>query len=383
MFPVRPAPFIEAAADARYMRAAIALSRRGWGQTYPNPSVAALVVRFDGHRQWIVARGVTAPGGRPHAERIALQQAGEQARGATLYVTLEPCNRHSRTGFGPSCTDQIIASGITRVVMAARDPSPFADGKGVQRLRQAGIEVVTSHDGDNAERSHRGHAFRITKDRPLVQLKLAMTADGFAAASTRLAITGEEAQAHVHLMRAEADAIMVGIATVLADDPALTCRLPGLFERSPIRVVMDSALRLPLSSALVTGATLVPLWVFAAIDAPAEPEMALRKAGVEVMRVAQHASGLDLRAMLSLLAARGITRLMLEGGPTLANAFASADLVDEARLWRSPTALAALTDTTGLAAIGPALENWLNRTDVQEVDHFTAGPDHCTVFERP
>jgi diaminohydroxyphosphoribosylaminopyrimidine deaminase / 5-amino-6-(5-phosphoribosylamino)uracil reductase len=382
MFPVRPAPFIEAAADARYMRAALSLSRRGWGQTYPNPSVAALVVRFDGHRQWIVGRGVTAPGGRPHAERIALQQAGEQAKGATLYVTLEPCNRHSRTGFGPSCTDQIIASGISRVVMAARDPSPFADGKGVLRLRQAGIEVVTSHDGDEAERSHRGHAFRITKDRPLVQLKLAMTADGFAASNEKLAITGEEARAHVHLMRAEADAIMVGITTVLNDDPALTCRLPGLFERSPIRVVMDSQLQLPLSSALVSSATLVPLWVFAAIDAPAEREMALRRAGVEVMRVARHASGLDLGAALSLLAARGITRLMLEGGPRLANAFAAADLVDEARLWHAPHALATLTKDEGLVAMGPALKNWLTRADVEQVDTFDAGADHCTVFER-
>jgi diaminohydroxyphosphoribosylaminopyrimidine deaminase / 5-amino-6-(5-phosphoribosylamino)uracil reductase len=382
MFPVRPAPFIEAAADARYMRAAIALSRRGLGLTYPNPSVAALVVRFDGHRQWVVGRGVTAPGGRPHAERFALHQAGEAARGATLYVTLEPCNRHSRTGFGPSCTDQIIASGVTRVVMAARDPSPFADGGGVLRLRQAGIEVAASAEGEEAERIHRGHALRITAHRPLVQVKLAMTADGFAAAQGPLPITGEAARAHVHLMRAEADAIIVGINTVLADDPELTCRLPGLYERSPIRVVMDSELRLPLTSKLVRDATLVPVWVFAAVDAPVDREMALRQAGVEVMRVERSGSGLDLKAALGLLADRGITRLMLEGGPTLANAFAGADLLDEVRLWRSPQMLADLAKGAGLPAIGAALARWLDRADVSARESLVAGTDTCRTLER-
>ncbi len=260
MLPVRPAPFIEAEADHRYMRAALALSRRGLGLTYPNPSVAAIVVRFDGHRQWVVGRGVTAPGGRPHAERIALQQAGEAARGATLYVTLEPCNRHSRTGFGPSCTDQIIASGLARVVMAGRDPSPFADGRGVQRLRQAGIEVVQSEARAAAESINRGHRLRMALGRPFTQLKLAMTADGFAGDGGPLRITGEESFAATHLMRAEADAIAIGIGTALADDPELTCRLPGLQDRSPIRIVFDRAARLPLASRLVQGATLTPLW---------------------------------------------------------------------------------------------------------------------------
>ncbi len=383
MFPVRPAPFIEAAADARYMRAAIALSRRGLGLTYPNPSVAAIAVRFDGHRQWVVGRGVTAPGGRPHAERVALQQAGEFARGATLYVTLEPCNRHSRTGFGPSCTDQIIGSGISRVVMAARDPSPFADGKGVQRLRQAGIEVAASYDGDEAARVNRGHCLRITAHRPLVQLKLAMTADGFAAADRRpLAITGEETRAHVHLMRAEADAIMVGIGTVLADDPELTCRLPGLLERSPIRVVVDSDLQLPLGSKLVRDATLVPVWAIASVDAPAEREFTLRKSGVEVMRVVRQDDGLDLHAALGLLADRGITRLMVEGGPKLADALARNDLLDEVRLWRAASSISALSLGQGLAAIGPSLETWLKRADVMDRETFPAGHDVCTVYER-
>ncbi len=382
MLPVRPAPFIEAAADQRFMRAAIALSRRGLGLTYPNPSVAAIVARFDGHRQWIVGRGVTAAGGRPHAERIALQQAGEAAKGATIYVTLEPCNRHSRTGFGPSCTDQIIASGVARVVIAARDPSHFADGKGIQRLRHAGIEVVAFDDGGQAARINRGHFLRVTERRPLVQLKLAMTADGFAAAAGPLPITGEEARAHTHLMRAEADAIMVGVNTVLADDPELTCRLPGLEDRSPIRVVMDGGLRTPLGSRLLRDATLVPVWIITAIDAPAAEEAALRRAGAEVLRVRRGEAGLDLRAALGLLADQGVTRLMLEGGPKLANAFAAENLVDEARLWRAQTPLAALSGKPGLPAVGPALAQWLARADVSETDQLEAGPDLRITYER-
>jgi diaminohydroxyphosphoribosylaminopyrimidine deaminase / 5-amino-6-(5-phosphoribosylamino)uracil reductase len=383
MFPVRPAPFIEAAADARYMRAAIALSRRGLGVTYPNPSVAAIAVRFDGHRQWVVGRGVTAPGGRPHAERIALQQAGEAARGATLYVTLEPCNRHSRSGFGPSCSDQIIAAGISRVVMAGRDPSAFADGHGVNRLRQAGIEVAQSDERQAAERLTRGHALRVTQNRPLVQAKLAMTVDGFAAAGGPLPITGEAARAHVHLMRAEADAIMIGIGTALADDPELTCRLPGLLDRSPIRIVMDSDLRLPPGSRLAKGATLTPLWVFAATDAPAEKENILRGAGIEVMRVSRGPSGLDLREVLGLVAARGITRLMLEGGPGLADSFAKGDLIDELRLWTSPHAVSRFSQQPGLPAIGPALARWMANTGSAPKETLAADADLCTIYERP
>ena len=380
MLPVRPAPFIESIADERYMRAALNLSRRGLGLTYPNPSVAALVVRFDGHRHIIVGRGVTAPGGRPHGERLALQQAGSAAAGATLYVTLEPCNRHSRTGFGPSCTDAIIASGIARVVTSASDPSQFANGDGIRRLRMAGVEVLTGLFAAAGETINHGHKLRIGLHRPLVQLKLAMTADGFAAASALepVAITGAETRAHVHMMRAEADAIMVGIGTALADDPELTCRLPGLEERSPIRVIMDSTLRLPLQSKLVATATLTPVWVFCSVAATESRATSLRAKGVEVMRVETDKDGyLSLPDALKLLADRGITRLMAEGGPNLANSLAKADIIDELRLWQSENRL-----ITGLPALLPHLDKWRHRPDVTISQRNPVGADVCTVYEK-
>jgi diaminohydroxyphosphoribosylaminopyrimidine deaminase/5-amino-6-(5-phosphoribosylamino)uracil reductase len=377
--PVRPAPFVEGATDRRMMQAALALARRGLGATYPNPSVAALVVRHEWGGPVIVGRGVTAPGGRPHAERIALRQAGDLARGATIYVTLEPCNRHSRSGFGPSCSDQIIAAGIARVVAASADPSPFADGEGPRRLERAGIEVTMGVLAVDAAALNRGHLERVRSGRPLVQLKLAVTADGFAAAIDRrpLPITGEDARRHVHMMRAEADAIMIGIGTALADDPELTCRLPGLADRSPTRVVLDPDLRLPTDGRLARGATLAPLWIFAAVDAPAEREAALRRIGAEVMRTPREGRGLALGEALALLGARGITRLMLEGGPTLAEAFAAADLLGEAHILTGPAAVGA-----GVPAIGPALGRWL-------AAHPPSGPsrrlgvDTLTIHEAP
>jgi diaminohydroxyphosphoribosylaminopyrimidine deaminase / 5-amino-6-(5-phosphoribosylamino)uracil reductase len=380
-FPVRPAPHVEAALDERFMRATIALSRRGLGLTFPNPSVGAMIVAFDGPRFRVLGRGVTAPGGRPHAERIALQEAGEAARGATLYVSLEPCNRHSRSGFGPSCTDQIAAAGIARIVFASSDPSSFADGVGVRRLRQAGIEVKASLLAPEADRTHQGHLIRIVKKRPHVALKLAQSADGFAGrVGQEIEITGPAARSHVHLMRAQADAILVGIGTVLADDPELTCRLPGLSDRSPTRIVLDSQLRLPLASRLVATATLVPVWVIAASDADDAREQALRAAGIEVLRVERRNDVLDLDAAIRLLGDLGITRLMLEGGPSLAEAFAKAGLVDALHLWTAAKPLCG--EGEAIPALGPALENWRKAPDIATVDRFDAGGDICEIFER-
>src|SRR5579871_4429479 len=220
------------AADLRFMQLALVLGRRGLGRTWPNPAVGAVIVK-DGV---IIGRGWTQPGGRPHAEVEALARAGDAARSATMYVTLEPC---SHFGKSPPCADAVIAAGIARVVSAIEDPNPEVAGQGHARLRAAGIAVDVGLGAEEARRDHAGHILRMTKGRPRVLLKLAISADGMAGAAggKPVAITGEEVRERVHLMRAENDAIMVGIGTVLADDPMLTCRLLGMAGRSPVRVV--------------------------------------------------------------------------------------------------------------------------------------------------
>jgi diaminohydroxyphosphoribosylaminopyrimidine deaminase/5-amino-6-(5-phosphoribosylamino)uracil reductase len=320
--------------DLRFMQLALTLGRRGLGNAWPNPAVGAVVVK-DGV---VLGRGWTQPGGRPHAETEALGRAGAQARGATLYVTLEPCSHHGRT---PPCADAIVAAGITRVVSALGDPNPKVAGEGYGRLRAAGIAVSEALCADEARRDHAGHIRRIRDGRPHVMLKLAVSADGKAALAGRMPvqITGEATRARVHLMRAMSDAILVGIGTVIADDPALTCRLPGMSKASPVRVVLDPGLRLPLTSQLVKTARDIPVWAFCATDTPSERERLLSEQGVTVIRTASKDGMLDLAAVLHALSERGITRLMVEGGPRVAASFLRADLVDEAALLRGPAAI--------------------------------------------
>src|SRR6185312_1043919 len=260
-------PPADPALDLRFMELALALGRRGLGRTWPNPAVGAVVVK-DGV---IVGRGWTQPGGRPHAETEAIKRAGKAARGATLYATLEPCSHHGKT---PPCVDAIIRAGIARVVSAVDDPNPQVAGQGYAKLRERGIVVDTGLGAEEATRAHAGHLRRMREGRPQVLLKLAVSADGKAALAGRkpTAITGDEARTRVHLMRAETDAILVGIGTVLSDDPHLTCRLPGMRERSPVRVILDARLRIPLSTSLVGTAGDVPTWVFGASSASAMAE---------------------------------------------------------------------------------------------------------------
>lgn len=363
--------------DARFMALAATLGRRGLGQTSPNPSVGAVIVRREGGTPVIVGRGVTQPGGRPHAETEALRRAGEAARGATMYVTLEPCSHHGKT---PPCADAIVAAGIARVVSALEDPNPEVAGQGHARLRAAGITVEVGLGSEEARRDHAGHIRRIRDARPNVLLKLAVSADGKAGLPGRrpVALTGEAARDRVHLMRAQNDAIMVGIGTALADDPMLTCRLPGMAQRSPLRVVLDSRLRLPPSSALARTARERPVLVVAGEAAPAGNAAALEALGVTVLRAETDGGALALPAVLRLLAGRGITRLMVEGGPMLAAALVKADLVDEAALFRAPRTvgegidalegmpLSALTQSSRLVArasetIGDDTLEWLER----------------------
>jgi diaminohydroxyphosphoribosylaminopyrimidine deaminase/5-amino-6-(5-phosphoribosylamino)uracil reductase len=365
--------------DERFMRLALALGDRHLGLTWPNPSVGAVVVGERGGEPTILGQGVTQPGGRPHAERLALDQAGEGARGATLYVTLEPCAARSANGDGPSCTDLAIASGIKRLVIGAPDPSPFAQGAGFPRLEAAGIEVVTDVLAQEAARAHRGHVLRVKVGRPTVMLKFARTADGYAArrAGPRLFISGEVSNNRTHLFRAHHDVIMVGIGTVLADDPLLTVRLPGLEHRSPVRVVIDSGLRTPLTSKLVQSAVEVPFWIVTAENAPVDAERALAAAGVEVMRVEAPEGRVDLNAALRLLGIRGVTRVFSEGGPALGEALIEADLVDTFALATSRTALG----EPGVPALGPRLERALVEI-FHHVGSEDLGADQLDIFER-
>jgi diaminohydroxyphosphoribosylaminopyrimidine deaminase/5-amino-6-(5-phosphoribosylamino)uracil reductase len=333
------------AADQRFMQLALTLGRRGLGRTWPNPAVGAVVVK-DGV---IVGRGWTRPGGRPHAEPVALAQAGDAARGATLYVTLEPC---SHFGKSPPCTDAVIAAGIKRVVSAIEDPNPEVAGQGHARLRAAGIAVDIGVGAAEAARDHAGHFRRIRDKRPHVILKLAVSTDDKIAAAGRkpVAISGDAAKARMHLLRAQCDAVLVGIGTVLADDPLLTCRLPGMEAWSPVRVVLDSALRIPPTSRLVQSARATPLWVMTTSLGEAAAATMLGAAGAQVIRLAATSTprrAPNLSAVLRALAERGITRLLVEGGARVALSFVAAGMVDEFWLLRGESSIGA----EGVAAL--------------------------------
>jgi len=364
------------AADQRFMQLALTLGRRGQGRTWPNPAVGAVVVR-DGV---IIGRGWTQPGGRPHAEPEALKRAGEAARDATLYVTLEPC---SHVGKSPPCADAIIAAGIARVVSAIEDPNPEVAGQGHARLRAAGISVDIGLGALEAARDHAGHFRRIRDKRPHVILKLAVSSDNKIGAAGRkpVAISGEAARARVHLLRAQCDAILVGIGTVQADDPLLTCRLPGMEARSPVRIVLDRSLRIPGTSRLVHSARETPLWVMTSNLSEAPAAMKLGAAGAQVIRVATTSTppGLDLSAVLHALSEKGVTRLLVEGGARVASSFVTLGLVDEIWLLRGADPVGA----DGIAALDA-----LPLTSITQSPAFrvraseTLQKDTLTIYER-
>jgi diaminohydroxyphosphoribosylaminopyrimidine deaminase/5-amino-6-(5-phosphoribosylamino)uracil reductase len=330
--------------DNSAMRAALGLARRGLGNVWPNPAVGCVIVN---HGR-VVGRGWTQPGGRPHAETEALARAGAAARGGTAYVTLEPCCHWGQT---PPCADALIAAGIRRVVVAVEDPDRRVAGGGVARLRQAGLTVVTGVAEAEAAEINAGFFHRVRLGRPLVTLKLATSLDGriATAAGESRWITGPAARQRAHLLRANHDAILVGTGTVLADDPQLTCRLPGLGERSPVRVVLDRQLRLPLAARLFAEARQVPTWVVALPSADPAKQRALRDAGVEIIEGETDPAGhLDLAAALRRLGERGLTRLLIEGGGQLAAALLRAGLVDRLVWLQAPLLLGG----DGVPAVG-------------------------------
>jgi diaminohydroxyphosphoribosylaminopyrimidine deaminase / 5-amino-6-(5-phosphoribosylamino)uracil reductase len=324
------------AIDCTFMRLAVQFARRGLGSTAPNPSVGAVIVCSDTGE--VIAMGRTQPSGRPHAETEAIRRAGPRARGATLYVTLEPCSHHGKTG---PCAEAIIKAGLKRVVVANTDPDQRVSGRGLAILRSAGIDVLAGVLDAEARWLHAGHLLRVTEGRPFVQLKLAVSADGLIAPGTGgrpVWITGEQARAQGHLLRARTDAILIGRGTEAADDPALTCRLPGLEHRSPQRVVVDTRLSISPKSQLIKTAknprTIIlfdPDMVAGDLEKRAQP---LKDAGAWLIDVRSIGGGwLDLPAVVRGLARLGITRLLVEGGPTVARSFLEQSLVDEVVLF--------------------------------------------------
>jgi diaminohydroxyphosphoribosylaminopyrimidine deaminase / 5-amino-6-(5-phosphoribosylamino)uracil reductase len=318
--------------DAAEMQAALALAGRGLGRVWPNPAVGCLLVR-DRH---VVGRGWTQPGGRPHAETEALKRAGDLARGATAYVTLEPCDHEGATG---PCSSALIEAGITRAVVAIEDSDPRVAGRGISRFREAGISVTTGVCRAEAAALNRGFLLRVTEGRPLITLKLATSLDGRIATACGDSkwITGEQARAHAHHLRARHDAVLVGSGTALADDPALTCRLPGMEAWSPVRVIADSRLRLPTSAEVVRTAGNLATWVITGPDSHEARRRALVAAGVQVIEVDPDIDRRpEPRAMARALAERGLTRVLLEGGGELAAAFLRAGLIDRVAWFHAP-----------------------------------------------
>lgn len=357
------------------MAHALRIGRRTLGATGANPAVGCVIVN-DGV---LVGAGWTGEGGRPHAETRALGMAGRAASGATAYVTLEPCSHHGST---PPCAGALIEAGLARVVTALKDPDPRVLGRGHAALREAGIVVETGVLADGARRDLAGYLSRNIGQRPHVTLKLAVSEDGMIAAKpgAPTAITGEAAGARVHLLRAEADAILVGVSTVVADDPLLTCRLPGLEGRSPVRVVSDSRLSLPHGCRLARTAREVPVWLLT-IEPEDSPKMqTVRNLGVTPMRCTGTADGkVDLAEAMARLAGRGINRVLAEGGAHMARALLEADLVDEIQLFTASKRLG----PGGLDALaGLPLSHITASPRFHLIEEERLGADVLRVYER-
>jgi diaminohydroxyphosphoribosylaminopyrimidine deaminase/5-amino-6-(5-phosphoribosylamino)uracil reductase len=376
------------ARDLANMRSALALARRGLGNVWPNPAVGCVLVHENdsgentgGRAGRVVGRGWTQPGGRPHAETEALGRASAAAKGATAYVTLEPCAHHGET---PPCADALAAAGVVRVVAAIEDPDPRVAGQGLARLAAAGIEVTRGVGADEAAEINAGFFLRVRAGRPLVTLKLASTLDGRIAAPDGESrwITGEDARARAHVLRAEHDAVMIGSGTALADDPELTCRLPGFAggRRQPVRVVMDSRLRLPSGAKLARTAAETPTWVVTAEAADPARKRAFAALGVEIVEVPAGPNGhVDAKAALAALGRRGLTRVLVEGGGTLAAALLKADLVDRMAWFHAPAVLGG----EGRPAVGAlALAALAEMPRFAPVARAVAGADGLVTFRR-
>ncbi len=364
----------DSADDIRWMRSALSLSKRGLGRVWPNPSVGCIIVKHG----VVLGRGVTAAGGRPHAEAAALAQAGAVAYGATVYVTLEPC---AIPGRDQSCADKLVAAGVARVVAAVVDPNPQVNGQGLAKLRGAGIATDCGVLEDEARQANEGFFLRITKSRPMLTLKLATSLDGKIATESGESrwITGPEARRHVHFMRANHDAILTGIGTALADDPTLNVRDIGL-SANPVRVVLDAKLALHLSSKLVQTAGQQPLWILHGPLLDATNLTALKNAGANLFECPLDQDGrLNLHGAMKILAEQGLTRVLCESGAKLAAALIRNDLVDRLALFTAGIAIGA----DGLSALGLlGLGNLAAFPKFRLIETHKIGPDTLSHWHR-
>jgi diaminohydroxyphosphoribosylaminopyrimidine deaminase / 5-amino-6-(5-phosphoribosylamino)uracil reductase len=372
----RPGSIDQRRYDLESMRAALALARRGLGTVWPNPAVGCVIAK-NGR---VVGRGWTQPGGRPHGETEALRRAGGAARGAAAYVSLEPCCHWGRT---PPCVDALVGAGVQRVVVAREDPDPRVAGEGLRRLRDAGLAVETGLCAEEAAEVNAGFLSRLRVGRPLVTLKLGTSLDGRIATASGESqwITGPPARERAHAMRASHDAIMVGTGTVLADDPQLTCRLPGLGHRSPVRVVIDRHLRVPPTAKIIAEAQHVPTWLLTLTSTDPARRESFLAAGATLIEIDPDPDGhIDLALALGALGRRGITRLLVEGGAQLAAALLRARLVDRLAWVHAPM----LIGGDGVPAIADfGLKALAHAPGFERVSMEAVGEDVLTIFKTP
>lgn len=356
-------------ADAAFMAAALSLSARNLGDVWPNPSVGCVLVKGG----IVVGRGWTASGGRPHAETIALERAGPAARGATAYVTLEPCSHHGRT---PPCADALVEAGIRRVVVATTDPDRRVSGRGIANLKAAGVIVEVGLGKDAADRLHAGHFLRAKNNRPFFALKVAASLDGRIALANGDSkwITAPPARRAVQALRARFDAILIGSGAVLADDPLLTCRLEGYAGRAKVRIVLDRRLRLSMNSRLVTTAKDIPTWVVTADVGPKAESLAAQ--GVVVITAG---ADMPIQSLGELLASRGLTRVLVEGGGLVAGSFLKGEIVDEIAWFSAP----ALIGGDGLAAVGELRASYIGAIPAfRRCENLVFGSDTLDMLAR-
>lgn len=360
--------------DVNHMRTALALARRGLGVTWPNPSVGCVLVR-DGR---VVGRGNTGPGGRPHAESTALSMAGSSARGSTAYVTLEPCCHWGHT---PPCTEALIQADVARVVIATLDPDKRMDGVGVARLKEAGIEVEYRLLQDDARDDLQGFFLRTNQKRPLITLKLASTLDGKIATGTGESqwISGSEARRMSHVLRGRHDAVLIGVGTAIADNPALTCRIVGFRNSQVVRVVADSFLRTPLTSTLARTARNAPLWFLVCGRTDPSRRDAFIKLGATVIEIESVEAGINLVEGIKALALAGLTRVLVEGGGHMAASFIRADLVDR-MAWLHAPAVMGGDGWPSVQSLGISRLATMPRFIPYRVTRL--GPDSLTEFKR-
>jgi diaminohydroxyphosphoribosylaminopyrimidine deaminase/5-amino-6-(5-phosphoribosylamino)uracil reductase len=359
------------------MALALALGRRGLGQCWPNPAVGAVVADVQGR---IISCGWTAPGGRPHAEAIALGRAGSGARGATLYATLEPCSHWGKT---PPCADAIVEAGIARVVYGITDPDERVAGRGLKRLGDHGIEVVAGPLQREARWLTLGHYLRHTHKRPFIQLKLALDRAGqlpVGGAGMPVWATTPDARNYGHMLRAEADAILIGQGTLLADDPDLTCRLPGMSWRSPVRIVLSTNGRLNPYAKMLKNLSTAPVWLIASPDMTQRRLDALEDIGTKVLRVQKNQQGrLHLHGVMQEMGKQGITRVLVEGGPSLQNNLLSEGLADEIIIFQGRKEITGPT----LQPFSPSgLEAVTENPDYNLADKRYIGEDLIWIYRR-